>query len=59
VVDASGEVIISADSMWFLIDTVRRRPLKVPETMYEAFGIGPDENTALDIRKIERQRSAT
>jgi len=53
VVDASGEVVITADSMWFLIDTVRRRPLKVPETMFEAFGIGPDENTALEIRKIE------
>lgn len=50
--DTSGNIIITANSMWLLIDLNRRRALKLPENMYEAYGIGPDDNKGLEIRKI-------
>lgn len=50
--DGDGNIIVSAKTVWFLIDTSRRKPLKVTENMYDAFGISPDKSDALETRKI-------
>jgi medium-chain acyl-[acyl-carrier-protein] hydrolase len=50
--DEAGSVIVSARTVWFLIDAVRRKPLRVPAVMYEAFGISPEKSDALETRKI-------
>lgn len=50
--DEAGSIIVTANTVWFLIDTARRKPLRVSENMYDAFGVSPDKNDALDIRKL-------
>lgn len=50
--DSSGTVIGRADSIWFLIDIEKRRPMRIPQMMYDAYGITKEDNDALDIRKV-------
>lgn len=47
------ELIIEGDSMWFLIDMVKRKPLKIPKEMYDIFGIFNGDNEKTEIRKIK------
>ena len=59
--NSSGKEISKAESVWFLIDTVKKRPTKVPSDMYEAYGITSEESEFFDIIKIkppERQDSS-
>lgn len=44
--DASGALLSVGRSNWLLVDTVRRRPLRVQESQYSAFGV-PPETSAL------------
>lgn len=50
--DAEGNKIGYANSVWFLINTDRRRPMKITESMYEAYGIDESNNVAIDIEDI-------
>jgi len=50
--DEAGNIIVTANTIWLLIDAVRRKPLRVPANMYDAFGVSPEKNDALEIRKI-------
>ena len=50
--DEAGSIIVTANTVWFLIDTARRKPLRVTADMYNTFGVSPDKNDALDIRKL-------
>lgn len=52
IIDSKGEKIVTADSVWFLIDTNRRKPKKIVTDMYKAYGIDEDRNQPLDIKKI-------
>lgn len=56
--DEAGRVIVTANTVWFLIDAARRKPLRVPANMYDAFGVSPDMNDALDIRKLSAPHDA-
>ncbi len=51
--DSKGEMIIEAVSMWFLIDTEKRKSLKIPQDMYDAFGITEENNEKVDIKKVK------
>lgn len=53
VVDNSGELIITANSLWFLIDTSKRKAIRIPDEMYNAFGIEIENNEKLEIKKIQ------
>lgn len=53
VMDSSGKVVITANSLWFLIDTLKRKSLKIPEEMYKAFGIESNNNEKLEIKKVQ------
>lgn len=53
VVDSSGNLVITANSLWFLIDTNKRKPIKIPQEMYKAFGIEFNDDAKLEIRKIK------
>jgi len=52
VMDNLGNVIITANSLWFLIDTLKRKALKIPEDMYNIFGIESNNNEKMEIKKI-------
>lgn len=46
--DSSGEVIISANSIFLLIDLEKRRAIKVPKKQYEIYGA--DEDIKIDFK---------
>lgn len=52
VLNSEGEVIVSANSLWFLINMEKRRPSKVTEYMCRQFGIGPEDNGQLEFEKL-------
>ncbi|MGV8984562.1 acyl-[acyl-carrier-protein] thioesterase [Clostridium sp.] len=52
ILDAKGNKIGYADSVWILINTNRRRPIRITEDMYVAYGIDNSNNDALDIPNI-------
>lgn len=57
VLDSKGEVIATANSVWILINIENKRPLKIPESMINAYGILKNENSSLkigNIKKIEK-----
>ena len=41
-----------ADSVWILINTDRRRPMRVVKDMFEVYGIGDSKNAPIDIENI-------
>jgi len=50
--DVEGNRIGYANSVWFLINIDRRRPMKIMDNMYEAYGIDESNNTPIDIEDI-------
>ncbi len=50
--DAGGNRIGYADSVWILINTDRRRPMRITKDIYEAYGIDDSNNTPIDIENI-------
>ncbi|EDS76894.1 acyl-acyl carrier protein thioesterase [Clostridium botulinum C str. Eklund] len=53
ILDENREVIASAQSVWLLIDTKRRRPLRISHEMIEAYGL-VDKETPLKIKNIDK-----
>ena len=47
-----GETIVSANSLWFLIDSEKRRPCKINEHISKQFGLGPEDNGQLEFKKL-------
>lgn len=47
-----GEVLITGNSIWFLIDIEKRKPVRIPKIMYEGFGITEQDNESLEVKKI-------
>ncbi|MDT8718669.1 acyl-ACP thioesterase [Clostridium sp. 19966] len=48
----SGEVIVEADSIWLLLDIERRRPVRVNEEMFKAYGVEGNGVKTIDIENI-------
>lgn len=59
ILDKNNNVIAMANSVWFLIDTERRRPVRITEEMYEAYEIDKDSSEIFDIFKGERISEST
>lgn len=53
VTDESGEIIGSADTVWLLVNTENKKPIKINEHMYQAYGVAIDENTPLEFEDLE------
>jgi len=47
-----GNKIGYADSVWILINTGRRRPIRVTKDMFDVYGIGDNKNEPIDIENI-------
>lgn len=45
--------IMDANSIWFLIDIDKRKPIHIPENMYDGFGITKEDNDITNIDKIK------
>ncbi|MBZ9609742.1 acyl-ACP thioesterase [Clostridium estertheticum] len=52
IIDMKGNKIGHASSVWILINTDRRRPIRITKDMYEAYGIDDSNNTPIDIEDI-------
>lgn len=52
ILDTEGNVLVEADSLWFLIDVETRRPTRVQEEMYTGYCLTEDDNEVIDIPKI-------
>jgi len=51
--DDTGNIIGQADSVWILINTDRRRPMRITKDMYEVYGIdNSTNNKPIEIEKI-------
>ncbi|MFA9397686.1 MAG: acyl-[acyl-carrier-protein] thioesterase [Clostridiaceae bacterium] len=54
IIDEEGNVIGSAKSLWILIDTTRRRPVRIPDYMYGAYGIGKEDTKGYEFSKLDK-----
>ena len=52
IIDAQGNKIGYASSVWILINTDRRRPIRITKDMYEAYGVDDSNNAIIDIEDI-------
>ena len=53
ILDESGEVIGSANSVWFLIDTLRRKPKSISNEIYAAYRISDETKECVDFGKLK------
>lgn len=53
ILDCQGNVICTADSIWFLIDSIKRKPTQISDEMYEAYGINKDCDEVINFGKID------
>jgi medium-chain acyl-[acyl-carrier-protein] hydrolase len=53
ILDETGEVIGSADSVWFLINLLRRKPQSISSEIYAAYGISEGSSESVDFGKIK------
>ena len=53
-IDEAGEKVGKAESIWFLINTERRRPVKINEDTYRIYGLEAGEESVLEIEDIEK-----
>ena len=49
----NGEIIASAGTVWLLVNTENKKPVKINEHMYQAYGVSTDENTPLEFEDLE------
>lgn len=46
------EVLVTANSLWFFVDTSTRKPTKIIADMFRGYGIGPEVKKELPIEEI-------
>ena len=52
IIDGVGNEIGHADSVWILINTDRRRPMRITKDIYKVYGIDDSHKNPLDIENI-------
>lgn len=52
--DKDGNIVATAKSVWFLINTEKRRPIRVSEETYKIYDVDPDSTDSLDIPSIQK-----
>ncbi len=53
IIDDTGKIIVTGDSIWFLIDLNKRKPIKVTEEMQKAYGLSEIKEEPFKIEKIK------
>jgi medium-chain acyl-[acyl-carrier-protein] hydrolase len=49
-----GELLGKADSMWFLINFEKRRPVRISQDIYRFYGVDLNDDSVLEIEDIEK-----
>lgn len=58
VADESGNIIASADTVWFLVNTDNKKPVKINSHMYQAYGVSFEENDPIEFDNLEEMTEA-
>jgi len=58
VADESGDTIASADTVWLLVNTDNKRPVKIHDNMCKAFGVSINEKTTLEFENLKEMSEA-
>lgn len=53
-INSKGEVLSKAESVWFLINIEKRRPVRISEDIYKAYGLTFEDDKELEIENIKR-----
>ena len=53
IINAEGDKIGYASSVWILINTDRRRPIRIMKDMYATYGIDESNDTPIEIEDIK------
>jgi len=53
IIDIEGKKIGYASSVWILINTDRRRPIRITNDMYEVYGIDESNDASIEIKDIK------
>jgi len=53
ILDENGAAMVSANSMWLLVNTKTRKPVKIPDEIYAAYSLSKDDSSPLDFQDIE------
>lgn len=56
-INSKGEVLSKAESIWFLINIEKRRPVRIGENIYKAYGLTFNDNKSLEIENIKKLES--
>lgn len=59
ILNSKGETLGKADSIWFLINTIKRRPIRVSEDLYKFYGLDSNDESVLEIENIEKPSNIT
>lgn len=59
ILNLEGETLGKADSIWFLINTEKRKPVRVTEDLYKAYGVDLKDESVLEIEDIEKPQNIT
>ncbi|MDH4263610.1 MAG: thioesterase, partial [Spirochaetia bacterium] len=52
-IDESGIVISEAEGIFMLLDSVKMRPAKMPDEMYDGYGVARGNNSRLEIDSLK------
>jgi medium-chain acyl-[acyl-carrier-protein] hydrolase len=56
-INSKGEVIGKAESIWFLINIEKRRPVRVGEDIFRAYGLTSNDDKSLEIENIKEPQN--
>lgn len=59
ILTTEGEVLGKAESVWFLINIQKRRPMRVTEDLYDYYGVDINDDSILEIEDIEKMQSVS
>lgn len=48
ILSQKGEKLVSANSQWLFVNTAKKRPMKIPEEMYEIYKVGADNSLEIE-----------
>ncbi|MFT8315688.1 MAG: acyl-ACP thioesterase domain-containing protein [Clostridium sp.] len=59
IINSLGETIVTANSLWFMINMKRRRPCKIQGEIIEKFGLTEKDNTPIEFEKLRKPSNIT
>ncbi|WMJ80117.1 thioesterase [Clostridium sp. MB40-C1] len=54
ILDSKGDTLAWANSIWLLVDTKNKKPIKIPKELREVYGLTEEDNHILKIGNIDK-----